>query len=283
VTDTADGDNNGITSVGDSVTVSDSGGIVFPGSGIYTVVATTTNGVVIRFNGNDLLLSTVAYFNGNAAIGYSTTGDYTYCFLSGTQIVTPEGEVPVENLKTDDLVTTHDGRAVPVKWVGEQRVKNWMFTSADKAPVCITKGALGNGLPHTDLFVSADHGMVLDGLVINASALVNHTTIRFVPMAEMPPEFTYYHVETEAHDAILANGAAAETLIDYKARKDFDNYAEYEELYGAERVIPDMNRSRISSRRLVPDALKARLDTGPDWDVSLNDPEMTVTLKRGLA
>jgi len=191
--------------------------------------------------------------------------------------------VPVETLQIGDLVLTEDGRSVPVKWLGEQRVKNWMFTGSDKASVCITKGALGEGLPHADLFVSADHGMVLDGLIINASALVNHTTIRFVPMAEMPPEFTYYHVETEAHDVILANGAAAETFIDYADRQDFDKYAEYEALFGADRLIPEMNRPRISTRRLVPEAIKARLDAGPDWDAALEDPAMTVTVARGAS
>jgi len=29
--------------------------------------------------------------------------------------------------------------------------------------------------------------------------------------------------------------------------------------YGAERIIPEMDRPRISSRRLLPDAIKARL------------------------
>ncbi|BDW84410.1 Hint domain-containing protein [Roseicyclus marinus] len=216
-------------------------------------------------------------------MGFTSAEPYNYCFLSGTLIATPSGEVPVEHLKIGDLVTTADGRAVPVKWLGEQRLRNSMFTPARMAPVCIAKGALGEGLPHGDLYVSADHGLMIDGLVINAGALVNGSTIRFVPMAEMEAYFTYYHVETEAHDVILANGAAAETFIDYAGRQVFDNYAEYEALYEAERIIPEMERPRISSARQVPPQIKARLAAGVDWDAALADPEMSVTLQRGAA
>jgi len=248
-----------------------------------TLLATTDKGIVIDFMGTYYLLNNVLYTASQELNNPNTTDPYTYCFLGGTMIATPGGEVPVEHLKPGDLVTTQDGRTVLVKWIGEQRVKNWMFTGAEKAPVCITRGALGDGLPHSDLFVSADHGMIIDGLVINASALVNHTTIRFVPMAKMPPEFTYYHVETEAHDAILANGAAAETFIDYAARKDFDNYGEYEALYGAERIIPEMDRPRISAARMVPEHIKERLAPVLDWASAMDDPAMTISLTRGAA
>ena len=94
-------------------------------------------------------------------------------------------------------------------------------------PVRIRAGALGNGLPHSDLTVTADHGMVIDGLIINASALINGTTIDWVPMDELPDRVTYYHVETEDHDVILANGAPAETFVDAVTRSHFDNHQEY--------------------------------------------------------
>ena len=101
--------------------------------------------------------------------------------------------------------------------------------------------------------------MILDDMVVNASAMVNGDTIRFVPLSEMPSEFTYYHVETEHHDEILANGAASETFIDYVGRKGFDNYLEYLDLYGADRIIPEMNRLRVSAKRLLPPQLAQRL------------------------
>ena len=279
--DVSDGSNNGITAIGDNVFLDTIDFLLMDGP--FRLLGTTTNGIILQNGANQFLLSNAEYVINQPLIGLNTTDPYNYCFLSGTLIATPSGEVPVEHLKIGDLVTTADGRAVPVKWLGEQRLRNSMFTPARMAPVCIAKGALGEGLPHGDLYVSADHGLMIDGLVINAGALVNGSTIRFVPMAEMEAYFTYYHVETEAHDVILANGTAAETFIDYAGRQVFDNYAEYEALYEAERIIPEMERPRISSARQVPPQIKARLAAGVDWEVALADPEMSVTLQRGAA
>ena len=78
-------------------------------------------------------------------------------------------------------------------------------------------------------------------------------------MSELDDTVTYYHVETEAHDAILANGAAAETFVDAVTRAEFDNHQEYLDLYGADRIIPEMDRPRIASQRLVPESIRSRL------------------------
>lgn len=58
---------------------------------------------------------------------------------------------------------------------------------------------------------------------------------------------------------ILANGAPTETFLDAAGRAAFDNHAEYLNLYGTERIIPEMRAPRIASRRLLPDAIRARL------------------------
>jgi hypothetical protein len=309
--DASDGICDGSTAIGDYSSLY--GGSIGNQSGSYgnfVIRATTPNGVVISQSSQattGYLLANTTYTNGdNIASGMNTTTAYTYCFLSGTMITTPRGDVPVEYLAIGDMVTTADGRDVPVRWIGIQRVKNNMFTHHTKAPVCIAAGALGNGLPQDDLYLSADHGLIIDGMVVNAGALVNHGTIRFVAMAEMPAEFTYYHIETQAHDEILANGTPAETFIDYAGRRDFDNYQEYIDLYGHERIIPEMKRTRISSQRQLPDELYARFgitpygdqiaaeleklkerlaaDTGEtDWDALLKDPDTRIVARRNAA
>ncbi|MEY8841548.1 Hint domain-containing protein [Cribrihabitans sp. XS_ASV171] len=181
------------------------------------------------------------------------------CFAAGTLIATPEGECAVERLEIGDLVTCADGRTVPVKWIGRQTVHK-LFTPAERfTPVRVRAGALGDGLPHTDLVLTADHALILDGLAINAGALVNGTSIAWEPMDSLPERVTYYHVETEDHDVILANGAAAETYVDYVQRRVFDNHAEYLDLYGEERTIREMALPRISTARLVPPMLRKRL------------------------
>lgn len=186
------------------------------------------------------------------------TASYSYCFASGTLIATPDGERAVETLEIGDPVLTAEGKTIAVKWIGRQTLRKFL-NSGRIQPVRFARGALGNGLPRRDLTVTGEHGMLIDGLVINAAALVNGTTIDWVPLDEIADVVTYYHVETEAHDAILAEGTAAETFIDYLDRRAFDNYQEYLDLYGAEWIIREMPRPRISAARLVPETIRQRL------------------------
>ncbi|WP_421907043.1 Hint domain-containing protein [Mameliella sp.] len=193
----------------------------------------------------------------------TSTGDYAYCFADGTLIAPPEGERKVEDLSIGDKILTADGSETTVKWLGVQTL-NGVLGEASRQMVRISAGALGDGLPHSDLTVTADHGMIIDGLVVNASALVNGSTIDFVPATELDARFKVYHVETESHEEIIANGAAAETFVDYAARKNFDNYEEYVALYdGVERLIPEMCKPRVSSSRMLPAQLRAKLGMTP--------------------
>lgn len=218
--------------------------------------------------------SIIILLNGNNS---SARFDLTItCFTAGSLITTPNGEAKVEDLSIGDTILTADGREVAVKWLGVQTVDTVFSGPSERLhPVCISAGALGGGLPHSDLTVTADHGMVFsptihetggasknDGLVINASALVNGETIRFVPAREIKESFKVYHVETEDHDVILANGAPTETFIDVVGRASFDNHQEYLDLYGVERIIPEMARPRVSSARLVPQHIKHQLMGG---------------------
>ena len=169
------------------------------------------------------------------------------CFLTDTMITTPEGERAVQDLQAGDLVLTADGRAVPVLWMGEQLVKKRIgMVPEGLEPVCIKAGALGN---HCDLYVTADHGMIVDNMIINAGVLVNGDTITFV---DYTIPYMVYHVETQAHEILLANGAPSESYLDGPSRSSFDNAAS-----APDRVIPEMDLPRISSSRLLPAALRA--------------------------
>jgi len=184
------------------------------------------------------------------------------CFMEGTQIATPSGTQPVDALKIGDAVTTADGRAVRITWIGRQHVARPVNLAhrPHLIPVRIKAHALGPGRPNQDLIVSADHGLALEGYILTAAALVNGTTIQFVPEADLPKAFTYFHIETAHHDIILANGAPAETVCDAAGRAAFDNHQEYLDLYGADRLVPEMHMPRIASRRLTPHAIKEKLD-----------------------
>ena len=182
------------------------------------------------------------------------------CFCAGTAISVPGGAVAVETLAIGDEVLTADGRAVAVKWIGCQTLRGGIGGMGEgRRPVRIAAGALGGGLPLAELRVTADHGMVLDGCVVNAGALVGLPGIDLVPLSDLPRAFAVYHVETDAHEVILANGAPTETFVDAAERAAFDNHAEYLELFGVERIVPEMRMPRIASARLLPAALRHRL------------------------
>ncbi|WP_299623112.1 Hint domain-containing protein [uncultured Tateyamaria sp.] len=189
---------------------------------------------------------------------YATQDATIFCFAAGTRIATPAGEVTVEALAIDDMIRTADGRGVAVKWVGVQTLRS-ASPGLGSEVVRIAAGALGPDMPNRDLVVTSDHGMIIDDMVINASALVNGSTIDWVSTAQVQGGFKVYHIETEGHEVILANGAPSETFIDCAGRAAFENYGEYIELYGYERLIPEMPRIRIAAQRMVPADIRERL------------------------
>lgn len=181
------------------------------------------------------------------------------CFAPGTLIATPAGERRVEDLAHGDPVLTADGRIVPVKWIGHLTRSVHVHPVEVVCPVLIRAGALGENVPHTDLVLTADHALEIDGLLVNAGALVNGTSVVRVPKADLGDRVTYYHIETADHDVILANGCPAETFVDNVSRRAFDNFAEYEALFGAAADTGEVDRWRVMSRRQLPARVRARL------------------------
>lgn len=206
------------------------------------------------------LLSAATDFPGSINTTTLNTADLVVCFGAGTQIATPTGEVRVETLAIGDLIRSASGQDIAVKWIGRQTVKTMFGPTLHRMPVRFDAGSLDAGVPHSDLTVTADHGMFVDGVVCNAGALVNGTSITRVPPAEMGETYTVYHIETDTQDIILANGATSETFIDNVSRRRFDNFAEFEALYGEVPEMTSLPYARAMSVRQVPRHIKARLN-----------------------
>jgi hypothetical protein len=51
---------------------------------------------------------------------FNVTVDKTLCYLEGTQILTPTGEMPIQDLKIGDTVVTRWSGIQPIKWIGRQ-------------------------------------------------------------------------------------------------------------------------------------------------------------------
>jgi hypothetical protein len=185
------------------------------------------------------------------------TIDNVPCFLPGTHIATPSGEVAVETLQPGDLVLTADGRAVPLRFLG-RRTAMPRFLGAERSnPIRIQAGALAENVPARDLYVSPNHGIVVDGVLAIASALTNGTTITQVPGPG--PHFVYYSIETEGHEVILAENCPVETFMDHVPRAAWDNYADYLALYPEEPQIAEMDLPHAKSHRQVPREVHARI------------------------
>lgn len=74
----------------------------------------------------------------------------------------------------------------------------------------------------------------------------------------MAAPYAVYHGETEAHEVLLAEGAPAESFIDYAGSSHFDNHATSPQKAQG-RVIAELNLPRVTSARAVPAAVRNRL------------------------
>jgi hypothetical protein len=184
--------------------------------------------------------------NWNLSTGAATA----YCFTEGTMIATPEGETAVETLKPGDLVLTASGETKPVRWLGRSIRMAPFCNPLVTAPIRIRKEALGEGAPARDLRLSPCHAIFIQGMLIQASALVNGTS---VIREAMPGRIAYYHVELERHDLLLAEGVASESFVDNVDRMNFDNWSHRET---PDDRIAEMAYPRVKSARQMPQSIR---------------------------
>jgi hypothetical protein len=161
------------------------------------------------------------------------------CFLAGTRIRTPQGETCIEDLKIGDQVVTTRHEAQPIKWIGRQAFQK-SGTSWVEAfmPIRVSQFALDAQTPHTDLYLSPWHSLLIDGFLMPVTELVNGVSIH----PALPPgrqTIEYFQILLDTHEVILAEGAPAETLFirtgeEYEM---FTNFIEYERLYGSARPL----------------------------------------------
>jgi hypothetical protein len=133
------------------------------------------------------------------------------CFLDGTLIRTPAGERPVEALAVGDRVVTLSGQTRPITWIGQGRVMVSPGRRGAATPVIVRKGALADNVPHRDLRITKGHALFVDGVLIPVEFLVNH---RGILWDDHRRTVRFHHLRLDAHDVLLANGAAAESYRD---------------------------------------------------------------------
>lgn len=197
----------------------------------------------INFTNFFLLAGAAPTFQVNAGAGGAVEFNPT-CFVRGTRIRTPAGEVAIERLRPGDLVCAlEDGAPVarPVKWRGHRRIDLRTHPRPETAaPVRIRAGAFADGLPRADLLVSPDHALFVDGKLIAARQLVNHASIveeRGWTVVD------YFHIELDRHGVVLAEDLPAESYLDTGNRGFFENG-------GAPLILhPDLSEDRSALGR----------------------------------
>jgi hypothetical protein len=175
------------------------------------------------------------------------------CFRAGTRIGTTRGDVPVEQLQVgDQVVPLLGGNIEPIIWIGRRRI-NCMHHPNPKQvwPVRVAIDAFGSDQPHRDLFLSPDHAVFVDDVLIPIKHLINGTTIAQVPVDEV----TYFHIGLSRHDVVLAQGLPAESYLDTGDRANFANDG------GLVRLFPDFSAGIWEAYGCAP-----LIVTGPTLD-----------------
>ncbi len=83
----------------------------------------------------------------------------------------------------------------------------------------VRAGAFADNVPERDLWLSPDHSIYADGVLIPIKHLIDGATIAQVSRTTI----TYWHVELMRHDIILAEGLPVESYLETGDRSAFSN------------------------------------------------------------
>lgn len=189
---------------------------------ISVVIAGKTERFFFVTDGSGTMTLMAAFGNGAIAL---SNADFApppvyICFCGGTTILTPKGYRKVEHLRIGDIVLNGDGAAKPILWVGRTEVSRLeMLRSPERRPVCIVADALEPGVPFADLYVSAQHRLVLESafaelliaeprVLVSAKYFLGSIARRVMPTTDVD----YYHILLEHHDTVVSNGLVSESL-----------------------------------------------------------------------
>lgn len=161
--------------------------------------------------------ATALPFDGSGNSGFDP------CFLAGTEISVCGSLQKVEDLSVgDEIIAYVDGVATPrrVTWTGQAHCNVRAHLPDDEAgyPVRILKDAISDGVPFKDMLITAEHCLFFDGKFVPARMLVNGRSIFF---DKSITSYDYYHIETEAHSVIMADGMLTESYLDTGNRSAF--------------------------------------------------------------
>jgi Hint domain len=187
---------------------------------------------------------------------------HDHCFLRGTRVLTPCGERRVEDLEIDDAIITLRGES-RIQWIGRRlslRKANKASWANEILPVRFSRGAVGPNLPHSDLWVSQEHALLIDGVSIRAVELANGKSIA-IDFCENANELEYLHIKVADPSFIFAEGLPSETLVFSNVFDigGFDNIEEYQRLYGSAEIAGSRDVIALGRRDRIKSHLRSAL------------------------
>ncbi|GBQ69461.1 hypothetical protein AA103196_2223 [Ameyamaea chiangmaiensis NBRC 103196] len=277
----------------------------------YTVSGTSTAKTITLYGGSGN--ATVATYSVNLASGvtlangtYNTVnsstnnplsitydGTNTYigvCFLAGTLIDTPQGPVAIETLEKGSKIIAYTDRGTELRdviWSGTAHTVVQTDKPDDQAgyPVRIRQNALADGVPNKDLLVTPEHCLFFNGRFVPARLLINGSSIAY---DRTILSYDYFHIETEQHSIIVADGAMTETYLDTGNRGQFTQYGNVVTIAG--RATPRTPRTWLADaaaplcvdRAVVEPLYNTILARARALDFDVKEPEMALTTERNV-
>ncbi|WP_227493379.1 Hint domain-containing protein [Paracoccus kondratievae] len=192
--------------------------------------------------------------------------DEVFCFVAGTLIETENGFVPVETLQVGDKVMTRDNGLQPIRWIGSIKLKAAALKASPKLmPIRIRAGALGDGVPSSDLLVSPQHRVLVRSkiaqkmfgtmeVLVAAKQLLQ---LDGVDIATDLAEVEYFHILFERHEVVNSNGALTESLYTGPQALRSVGKAAREEIFA---LFPQLSDADFvpEPARMLPSGRKAR-------------------------
>jgi hypothetical protein len=177
------------------------------------------------------------------------------CFADGTLIDTPNGPVPVEQLRPGDMVVTRDSGPLPLRWVGRRVLSpDVLKMQPNLRPIQVAQDTFGAGLPASDLTLSPNHRLMLSDwrvemLFGEPDVLVAVRMLQDngnISVADAPRGIAYNHLLFDRHEIVFANAMPSESLYPGPV---------------ALNALDDAALSEI--RAIFPEALDESVDVGP--------------------
>ncbi len=209
-----------------------------------------TRGNVVDYSNNTQFGTGSLTFTGATGDRFFFNADNTgvVCFTPGTMILTPSGEVPIESLRTGDMVVTRDNGVKPLLWVGTKHLGPEDLAKQPALKPIHLKGRFFGGA--RDLIVSPQHGVLLRSDLRGG----DETLYRAVHLSRISGgaarqmagcrSVTYMHLLFDQHEVVFANGLASESLYPGSGALESVGNAARKELF---QLFPDLADSTVAA------------------------------------